>query len=317
MSEEKKILDFDNNQLFLSSRILKFLIENTYKLDLNEIFHFKLRQFTSEIDLYNTVLVRKLPLEYLFEFIDLVRKSNISIDQFYKIGNISHEFNSLIFTSIYNNANIEIDWRNEINFLKMSLVSYDQSLKLKINLHKIIKIDFKIRYPFLEEIIKGLLDRMFMIIFGSKASIKANAQILEACYSQVQILNFDLIPYISNKEIAFSRIKSFVEKTNEETTSEKISYFLYRDIGFSVEEIAGKLNISVRTLQRLLKKEGTGFRHLKEEIRKALSMKYLRDANLCIQEVSTLLAYSERSAFEKAFKSWYGVNPSEYKKGLT
>jgi AraC-like DNA-binding protein len=82
----------------------------------------------------------------------------------------------------------------------------------------------------------------------------------------------------------------------------------------TLEDVANNLNIGARTFQRKLSEENITFSNIIDEIRKELCQKYLLKENRSIQDVCYLLGYSEPSAFIRAFRRWYGVSPSKYKK---
>lgn len=82
-----------------------------------------------------------------------------------------------------------------------------------------------------------------------------------------------------------------------------------------LETISQKLGISVRTLQRKLKEEGTSHQDLLDELRSDLSKRYLQEPKLAICEVAYLLGFSEPSAFHRAFRRWTGTTPKEFRKG--
>ena len=75
--------------------------------------------------------------------------------------------------------------------------------------------------------------------------------------------------------------------------------------------VAKRLGFSERGLQRQLKQEGTTFLALKDEVRKELSLNYVRDPNIEISEIAFLLGYSDQSAFSRSFKRITGMSPSE------
>lgn len=82
-----------------------------------------------------------------------------------------------------------------------------------------------------------------------------------------------------------------------------------------VETIAQQMGISLRTLQRRLKEEGTSHQDLLDEMRRELSRRYLQEPKLAICEVAYLLGFSEPSAFHRAFRRWTGVTPKEFRRG--
>ena len=77
-----------------------------------------------------------------------------------------------------------------------------------------------------------------------------------------------------------------------------------------VEAVAKQLGLAVRSLQRRLKDEGTAFQTVREDVRRALSQRYL-DEGLATPEISFLLGFSDPSAFSRAFKRWTGLTPVE------
>jgi AraC-like DNA-binding protein len=70
------------------------------------------------------------------------------------------------------------------------------------------------------------------------------------------------------------------------------------------------LGVSVRTLQRRLRSDGTSFAELVEALRREMAFEYL-DKQLPLQEIAWLLGYSEPSAFHHAFKRWTGLTPEQ------
>lgn len=82
------------------------------------------------------------------------------------------------------------------------------------------------------------------------------------------------------------------------------------------ERMASLLNVSLRSLQRKLKEEGTTFKALLEATRHELAENYIRDSSLSISEITYLLGFSEPSNFTRAFKRWQGVSPSVYREEL-
>lgn len=83
-----------------------------------------------------------------------------------------------------------------------------------------------------------------------------------------------------------------------------------------IGEVAQRLGMTVRTLQRRLQDESLGFAALIDEARLHLARRYLADESLTISEVSFALGYSEPSAFARAFKRWAGCAPAEFRESV-
>jgi AraC-like DNA-binding protein len=83
-----------------------------------------------------------------------------------------------------------------------------------------------------------------------------------------------------------------------------------------LETIAKQMGMSARTLQRRLKEEGTSYQDLLDEMRRELSLQYLRESSMAICEVAYLLGFSEPSAFHRAFRRWTGTTPNAFRAHL-
>jgi AraC-like DNA-binding protein len=79
------------------------------------------------------------------------------------------------------------------------------------------------------------------------------------------------------------------------------------------ETVARSLYMSSRKLQRQLKRAGTTFNTLLNEVRQELAQKYLREEDTSMTEIAFLLGFSESSAFSRAFRRWMGVSPTAYR----
>lgn len=87
-----------------------------------------------------------------------------------------------------------------------------------------------------------------------------------------------------------------------------------RDSEPSAETAAAALHMTSRTLHRRLSQESTSFRQLLQHTRHQLAKDYLQDHRLQLSEIAQLLAYSEQSALTRAFKSWQGQTPAQYRR---
>lgn len=77
--------------------------------------------------------------------------------------------------------------------------------------------------------------------------------------------------------------------------------------------VGKELAMSSRSLQRVLKENQTSFRALLDEERNKRALTYLRGAKLTDAEVAFLLGFEDQSSFYRAFRSWNGVSPGEYR----
>ena len=83
------------------------------------------------------------------------------------------------------------------------------------------------------------------------------------------------------------------------------------------ENMARRLHMSRRTLQRRLEEADTTYLKLVDDTRKDLALRYIEDPHRSITDVAFTLGFSQQSAFTRAFKRWTGVNPTEYRSKLS
>ena len=77
----------------------------------------------------------------------------------------------------------------------------------------------------------------------------------------------------------------------------------------TIEGVAHALAMSVRTLQRRLRDEGTTFQSLLDSTRESLARHYLAQSGLAVGEISFLLGYSDPRSFYRAVQAWTGQTP--------
>jgi AraC-like DNA-binding protein len=82
----------------------------------------------------------------------------------------------------------------------------------------------------------------------------------------------------------------------------------------TIDEVAERLAMTSRTLQRRLEDEGLQFSHLVDATRKELAAQYLRDPNLGLTDTAFLVGYSDLTAFHRAFRRWFKQTPLEFQK---
>jgi AraC-like DNA-binding protein len=89
-----------------------------------------------------------------------------------------------------------------------------------------------------------------------------------------------------------------------------------RENGFAqLEEVAGRLSVSTRTLKRRLAEEGTDFSSLLDAQRRERALLLLKSSELSIEAVADRVGYSDVANFTRAFRRWAdGLTPSAYRK---
>lgn len=77
--------------------------------------------------------------------------------------------------------------------------------------------------------------------------------------------------------------------------------------GVRAAVVARQLGMSMRSLTRRLAEEGTTFGEILDGLRNRLAHRYLEDERMSLQQIAWLLGYSEPTAFNHAFKRWFGT----------
>ena len=78
----------------------------------------------------------------------------------------------------------------------------------------------------------------------------------------------------------------------------------------TLEDIAQRLHLSTRTIDRRLKKEGLAFRDLAQQVRFERARQLLSEGGASVSEVALRLGFSDCSNFSRAFRRIAGVAPS-------
>ncbi len=85
----------------------------------------------------------------------------------------------------------------------------------------------------------------------------------------------------------------------------------------SLEEAAARLHQSPRTLARRLEDEGSGFRAIKDAMRRDIALSRLTKTRQPIARLAADLGYADPSAFYRACVAWTGVSPERFRQRLT
>jgi AraC-like DNA-binding protein len=111
-----------------------------------------------------------------------------------------------------------------------------------------------------------------------------------------------------------SVINKKISKTEFEVFS-VIERFIMEDLAsnnLNVVFLAEKMNVSVKTLQRQLKRFNTDFSTLIKTSKIKHAKILLRDNKLTLTQITYRLGFNSPSSFSRAFKNWTGVSPSDY-----
>ena len=82
----------------------------------------------------------------------------------------------------------------------------------------------------------------------------------------------------------------------------------------TLDEMAINHHKSVQTLRRILKADNKNYSDIKEEIRRSVVLKWLDNPSMSLGEVAEIGGFAEANGLSRAFKQWFDMSPSEYRK---
>jgi AraC-like DNA-binding protein len=82
-----------------------------------------------------------------------------------------------------------------------------------------------------------------------------------------------------------------------------------------IEDIARRLGISRRSLQRKLALEGSSFANVLDQLRRERALALIRRREMTVAAIASEVGFADPRAFVRAFQRWTGLSPSAYRAG--
>ncbi len=111
----------------------------------------------------------------------------------------------------------------------------------------------------------------------------------------------------AERELALQRDGDWVGRVRQHLLDDQGGYP-------TVETVARKLNVSVRTLLRRLKDEGASYQGLLDAVRQDVARWYLAETSQTVEAIATRLGYADPSNFSRSFRRWFGVPPAAFRR---
>ncbi len=151
--------------------------------------------------------------------------------------------------------------------------------------------------------------------FGCAIKYRSRRDVLVLRVADVEL------PFVAHNEELLQMLAPQLENQLEagrtkQSIHEQVKWILRRLLSGSrpdVAMVAKELGMSERTLQRRITEEGTTFRQLLNQTRHELVQEYLADESVEIAEAAFLLGYEDVNSFYRAFRSWAGKTPAEWR----
>ncbi|PCI34238.1 MAG: hypothetical protein COB54_00110 [Alphaproteobacteria bacterium] len=84
----------------------------------------------------------------------------------------------------------------------------------------------------------------------------------------------------------------------------------------SLEHTADQMAMSPRTLRRRLQQQGSSYSRIMGDVKSSFAFDLLKNPALSIVDIAEILGYSELTNFRRAFRSWTGSTPSQYRQSV-
>ncbi|MEM7740364.1 MAG: AraC family transcriptional regulator [Pseudomonadota bacterium] len=104
--------------------------------------------------------------------------------------------------------------------------------------------------------------------------------------------------------------------TDDDTLDQRVRLHIAQSLSEgvpTVSDIATRLGMSGRTLQRRLADRGQAYQDLVDLARRELAEQFLRNTDYSLAEIAFLTGFSDQSAFTRAFKRWAGTTPGSFR----
>lgn len=124
-----------------------------------------------------------------------------------------------------------------------------------------------------------------------------------------------LLARLSKQQCEQDADKLALKRDQKNRLDSQVKALLYdEDVGFlSLKQVAEKLHLSERTLQRQLSNKQTSFQSLVAEVRRNQAEQLLKQPKLSIEQIAERLGYADISHFSRAFKKWTNVTPKFFR----
>jgi AraC-like DNA-binding protein len=85
----------------------------------------------------------------------------------------------------------------------------------------------------------------------------------------------------------------------------------------SIQHAAGRLGLTVRTLQRRLAEGGFSYSTLRDRVRLEEACRLISRTDVRLIDVAYLLGFSDPGHFSRAFRGWTGIPPRSFRQRMS
>ncbi len=151
-------------------------------------------------------------------------------------------------------------------------------------------------------------------LFRSPVKFGANVDSFMFSYDDLDVRLPGGNPHLAN--ISDQLMIQYLAKLDRKNIIHRVKTIIIEhlhDGRITIDKIAPKVFMSVRSLHRNLRKLDTTYGSILDETRRELAEHYVGDPTEDMTEIAFRLGFSEQSSFSRAFKRWTGTSPSAYR----
>ncbi|MCG8484936.1 MAG: response regulator [Clostridia bacterium] len=333
---------FDGDLSFYTSTIINFLEEVMNNNVMGEVYDYQSSTFVLLIHRQNNeenndlLLAENIQI-YLNVFLGI--KASVIYDIYYKNMNelkqIMDEIDRIKLMGFYDDKESLIAYKGSDS--SMQIIDEPNQHKGILNaLSVYIKMSdsesiFNTIFHFLEEMRKrkikpSKLKNMMIMVFVYMNTILMEEYGEEFNYDYLHITGDinDLLSFNELNEfckVFLSKYTGLLKKhINHNYNSDILKAMSYMQLNYmskiKLDDVAMHVSMNKSYLSRLFKQEtGVNFHHYLQDIRMKKAHEYLRDTDKNISSIAQEIGYTDIFYFDRVFKNYYKVSPSEYRKG--
>jgi AraC-like DNA-binding protein len=157
--------------------------------------------------------------------------------------------------------------------------------------------------------------REYETLFGCKCEFaQKQCQVnFESSVLELPIIHHNPIVKQALKDIIDPLLRGLADPKQKSITTAVFDLFQRHGVSLKIDDAAARLKLSTRSLQTKLASEQSSFKILLRQYQESLARHLLSSQDLAIADIAYLLGYSEHTNFSRAFASWTGVSPKQYR----
>lgn len=148
------------------------------------------------------------------------------------------------------------------------------------------------------------------------SELRSGAEILAIAVDAEDLLTPNPMPPEPEAVLTLGDLPARMGITHPRTTSDMVKEVMRTQLALgalSQDEVARRLSLGPRGLQRALMAEGVTFRELRNGLIQSRASALLTDSTLDIDQIARVLGYTEPNSFRRAFRSWTGISPGQFR----